>query len=136
VDVVVRAAGGVVWRSTDGVVEVVLIRRLRYDDWTFPKGKREPGESDEHCALREVEEETGLRCTLGREMPATSYVDARGRQKVVRWWEMTVAEARPWAPDDEVDEVAWVDVDAAERLLTYGRDVEVLDDFARWAGER
>jgi 8-oxo-dGTP pyrophosphatase MutT (NUDIX family) len=58
---------------------VVLVHRPRYDDWTFPKGKAHRGESDEDCALREVEEETGLRCELGEELPSTAYLDGRGR---------------------------------------------------------
>jgi len=81
---VVRAAGGVVIR--DGAV--VLVHRPKYDDWTFPKGKAEEGESDEDCALREVHEETGLRCALAEELGATEYVDGSGRPKRVRWWRM------------------------------------------------
>jgi 8-oxo-dGTP diphosphatase len=134
---VVRASGGVVWRAAeDGVVEVLLVHRPRYDDWTFPKGKADPGESDEACAVREVEEETGLRCTLGRELPSTRYVDARGRDKLVRYWEMAVAEEHERESDDEVDDIAWTGVEEAERRLSYGRDVDVLDAFARWAGVR
>jgi 8-oxo-dGTP pyrophosphatase MutT (NUDIX family) len=133
----VLAAGGVVWRHRDdGTVEVLLVHRPRNDDWTFPKGKNDAGEPDESCALREVLEETGLRCTLGPELATSRYVDGRGRPKVVRYWAMTVAEEAPWAPDDEVDMLEWLDVREAERRLTYGRDVEVLDGFARWAGVR
>ena len=69
----IRAAGGVVVRHGDGESEVLLVHRPRYDDWTFPKGKAEPGESDEECALREVAEETRLDCKLVRELPSTSY---------------------------------------------------------------
>ena len=83
-DGVVRAAGGIVAR--DG--RLLLVHRPKYDDWTFPKGKAEPGESDEACAVREVEEETGLRCELGAELPSTHYTDSRGRPKRVRWWRM------------------------------------------------
>ena len=80
----VRAGGGLVVR--DG--EVLLVHRPKYDDWTFPKGKAEAGESDEDCALREVWEETGLHCALGSELAATEYADALGRPKIVRWWLM------------------------------------------------
>ena len=134
---VVLAAGGIVWRQrADGAIEVVLVHRPRYDDWTFPKGKNDPGESDEDCAVREVEEETGLRCSLGHELVSSEYVDGRGRDKVVRYWAMTAAEEHPRAPDDEVDLVEWLTIEEAERRLSYGRDVEILDDFARWAGVR
>ncbi len=81
---VVRAAGGVPVRVADGVVEVLLVHRPRYGDWTFPKGKCEEGESDETCAIREVEEEAGLRCVLEEELPATEYLDDKGRPKRVR----------------------------------------------------
>ena len=105
---------------------VLLVHRPRYDDWTFPKGKALPDESDEETALREVEEETGLRCELGDELPTTSYVDAKGRPKRVRYWRMRPV-AGEFAPHDEVDEIAWVSpADAAERL-TYVRDLTLLD---------
>ncbi|MBA2497199.1 MAG: NUDIX hydrolase [Acidimicrobiia bacterium] len=133
----VRAAGGVVWRTVgdDGDIEVLLVHRPRYDDWTFPKGKRDGEESDEHCALREVEEESGYRCTLGHELPESSYVDGKGRAKLVRYWEMTVADGEDaFAPNHETDAIAWLAVAAAEHRLTYNRDIEVLDAFARFAG--
>ena len=134
---VVLAAGGIVWRQrSDGAIEVVLVHRPRYDDWTFPKGKNDPGESSEDCAVREVEEETGLRCSLGHELAQSEYVDSRGRDKVVRYWAMTVVEEHPHVADDEVDLVEWLAIDEAEKRLSYGRDVVVLDDFARWAGIR
>jgi 8-oxo-dGTP diphosphatase len=122
----IRAAGGVVVRETDEGSEVLVVHRPRYDDWTFPKGKAEPGESDEDCALREVEEETGLRCELDRELPDTSYVDAHGRQKRVRYWLM-----RPVAGElrflHEVDGAEWLSPEDAARRLSYARDLRVLD---------
>ena len=121
------------WRGRpDGGVDVLLVHRPKYDDWTFPKGKCDPGESDERCALREVEEETAQRCTLGRELPATRYVDNRGRDKLVRYWEMTVLEDLGFVPDDEVDGLLWINLDEAGPRLTYDRDLVVLDGFARW----
>jgi 8-oxo-dGTP diphosphatase len=115
----VRAAGGVVLR--DGLVAVV--HRPEYDDWSLPKGKLDPGESFEDAALREVEEETGLRCRLVRELPAVRY-DVRGRPKLVRYWAMELVEELPFVPNDEVDEVRWVEPAEALALLTYDRDRE------------
>jgi len=107
--------------------QVLVVHRSRYDDWSFPKGKAEPGESDEDCAVREVEEETGLRCALGRELPSTSYTDPRGRPKIVRYWVMEVVGGE-LAFEHEVESGKWVPVEEAARLLSYPRDVEVLRD--------
>ena len=127
---VVRAAGGVIVRHTaDGEPEVLLIHRPRRDDWTFPKGKLEPGESHQACALREVAEETGLRCLLGDELPPTSHVDHKGRLKVVRYFVMRPIAGEPEARY-EVDVVRWVTVDRAMRLLTYEHDRALLESFA------
>jgi 8-oxo-dGTP pyrophosphatase MutT (NUDIX family) len=120
----IRAAGGVVMRRRCGDVEVLLVHRPRYDDWTFPKGKAHRREPDSECALREVEEETRLHCELGRELPSTAYVDGRGRPKRVRYWLMSSADEA--APANEVDAVRWVGRVEAARLLTYDRDRAVL----------
>jgi 8-oxo-dGTP pyrophosphatase MutT (NUDIX family) len=133
---VVRAAGGVVWRpvaATDGPgdeVELLLVHRPKYDDWSLPKGKCDPGESDEDAAAREVLEETGLRCRMGTELDESHYADGRGRPKVVRYWTMEPVDGE-FAVNDEVDEVRWVPVAEARRLLTYERDQPVIDSFDR-----
>jgi 8-oxo-dGTP pyrophosphatase MutT (NUDIX family) len=123
---VVRAAGGVVLRrGPGGILETVLVHRPRYDDWTLPKGKLFEGETEEAAAVREVEEETGLRCKLGPEVGTTSYRDSLGRRKSARYWEMTPIDGE-LAPTNEVDEARWVPLDDAVDMLTYGRDRELL----------
>ncbi len=127
----VHAAGGLIWRERH-CVEVALIHRPRYDDWSFPKGKREGAETDTECALREVAEETGLACELGTELRTVRYRDRHGRAKQVRYWAMQLRGAAPgW--DDEVDVVCWLRPVRAARLLSYERDVAVLDSFCRLA---
>ena len=122
----IKAAGGVIVRQTaQGDVEVLLIHRPRRHDWTFPKGKVEPGETDEACALREVEEEAGLRCAFGHELPTTSHIDHKGRLKVVRYWVMRPVGGEA-APHNEVDAVRWVSVAQAGQMLTYARDRVLL----------
>jgi 8-oxo-dGTP diphosphatase len=123
---VVRAAGGVVVHNGD----VLLVHRPSYDDWTFPKGKADEGETDEACALREVAEETGLRCRLGDELPSTGYVDARGRPKRVRWWRMDLLADGGFSPNDEIDELRWATPEEAAKLLTYERDRVLLEQAA------
>jgi 8-oxo-dGTP diphosphatase len=117
----VRAAGGLVLRSGN----VLLVHRPKYDDWTFPKGKCEDGESDEDCALREVREETGLHCELVEEAATTEYVDSRGRPKRVRWWVMEPLEGT-FTPTDEVDDIQWASPADAAQLLSYSRDLDLL----------
>jgi 8-oxo-dGTP diphosphatase len=132
--VTVQAAGGIVARrGADGRVEVLVVHRPRYDDWSFPKGKLEPGETHEHAAVREVAEETGLRCTLGAELPPSRYVDRHGRPKVVRYWVMTpVPGSEPVRePDDEVDELRWIPAAEAAAVLTYDADRALLAGFLR-----
>jgi 8-oxo-dGTP diphosphatase len=127
---VVRAAGGVVVRP-DGTVAVV--HRPKYDDWSLPKGKLEPGEEPSEGALREVEEETGTRCRLVRSLLTTEYTDHRGRPKVVDYWLMEVVDGdgEAFVPNDEVDEVRWLRPRTAVRLLTYERDRDLVRAVSR-----
>ena len=121
---VVRAAGGVVTRpAPGGGVEVLVVHRPRYDDWSLPKGKAEPGERDEDTAVREVEEETGYRCTLGTELPTVRDQDRRGRQKQVLFRLMSAPrEEQAFVANDEVDERRWISPTAPATLLSYDAD--------------
>ena len=123
-DGVIRASGGLIVR--DG--RVVAVHRARYDDWSLPKGKAHPGETDEDCALREIQEETGLRVTLDEELATTRHLDAQGRPKRIRWWRMTPLSGE-FTPTEEVDDLRWLTPDEARELLTYPRDVELLDSL-------
>jgi 8-oxo-dGTP pyrophosphatase MutT (NUDIX family) len=122
----VRAAGGVVLRKEPSGVVLIVVHRPRYDDWSLPKGKLLPGESHRDAALREVEEETGLGCELGEELPEVSYVDSLGRPKVVRYWTMRPVAEGAFRPTPEVDEVRWVSLHEASDLLTYPHDRELV----------
>jgi 8-oxo-dGTP diphosphatase len=124
----VKAAGGVVRRREAGGPVVAVAHRPRYDDWSFPKGKLEPGESWEDAAVREVHEEIGMRCRLGRELPPAEYDVGAGR-KVVRYWLME-PESGAFAPNEEVDEVRWLSPAEAERLLTHPHDRELAREVA------
>ncbi len=122
----IEAAGGVVTREDDDGTEVAVVHRPRYDDWSFPKGKLDPGETFEDAALREVREETGLVCKLGAELASARYEDNKGRPKVVRYWLMRIVDDPGFEPNDEVDELRWTTPAAARELLTYERDRELL----------
>jgi len=121
----IEAAGGVVLRQGEEAIEICVVHRPRYGDWTLPKGKLEPDESFEEAALREVEEETGLRCELGREIESTDYTDGKGRPKIVRYWLMEVLDGG-FEPNDEVDEVRWMTAPEAVDALSYERDRELV----------
>jgi 8-oxo-dGTP pyrophosphatase MutT (NUDIX family) len=123
----VRAAGGLVRRRDEqGAVQILVVHRPAYDDWSFPKGKLEHDEREEEAALREVEEETGLRCRLEREVTTTRYRDSRDRPKTVRYWLMTPVGGRLQAAN-EVDDARFVGLAEAGALLTYARDRELLE---------
>ena len=131
---VVRAAGGLVWRDRGPVREVLIVHRVQYDDWSFPKGKLDPGETWEQAARREVHEETGIVARLGAELASTDYIDHKGRPKRARYWEMTVVSDDGFEPGDEISARAWVAVDELAERLTYERDVEVLESLVAVLG--
>ncbi|MDN5791265.1 MAG: NUDIX hydrolase [Micrococcales bacterium] len=126
---VIPAAGTLPWRRRDGTLEVALVHRPKYDDWSWPKGKLDPGEHAHVTAVRETAEETGLHVHLGIPLPSTAYpiLDPRGEpaRKQVHYWAATVA-GGSGVLEHEIDEVAWVDVRAASDRLDYTRDREQL----------
>jgi 8-oxo-dGTP diphosphatase len=121
----VLAAGGVVVRGDVEGRQALVVHRPKYKDWSLPKGKLDPGESFEQAAVREVREETGFSCELGAPLGEVSYRDRKGRPKLVRYWLMKPVEGE-FAPNDEVDEVRWVDAEEAASLLNYERDSELV----------
>jgi 8-oxo-dGTP diphosphatase len=124
---VVRAAGGVVYRTDgkNGGLDVVLIHRPAYDDWSLPKGKLKEGETLEAAALREVQEETGLQCLIARCLGTLDYIDRRGREKVVWYWLMRSI-GGTFKPIPEVDRMKWMPFEAAVDKLSYDHDRELL----------
>ena len=123
---IIRAGGGLVVRKSGGSMEVALVHRPAREDWSYPKGKLDEGETLEDCALREVLEETGLVFRLGRFLGHTEYHDRKNRPKVVAYWVMTVERDEGFAANDEVDELRWLSLDGASTLLSYPRDGELL----------
>jgi 8-oxo-dGTP diphosphatase len=126
----VRAAGGVLVRSGPAGPEVAVIHRPKYGDWSLPKGKLDAGEDYEQAALREVEEETGMRAELGPELSPISYRDRKGRTKLVRYWLMRVVEGE-FRPGQEVDELRWLDPDSAQELLSYTHDAKLVREASK-----
>lgn len=130
----VPAAGAVLWRSSDdasgeGVTEVAVIHRPRYDDWSLPKGKVEFDETDPVAAVREVHEETGYTAQLGRRLGSISYDIAQGTKRV--WYWAARATGGDFTPNDEVDKLIWLPVTAAMDQLQYSQDRKVLRRFAK-----
>ena len=122
---VVQAAGGLVIRRDQGTLRLAVVHRPMHQDWSFPKGKLEEGETFDEAARREVQEEIGMSCRLIRFIGHTEYVDRKGRAKAVAYWVME-ATGGSFTPNLEVDELRWVPLDEAYRLLTYPRDRELV----------
>jgi 8-oxo-dGTP diphosphatase len=131
-DEVISAAGALVWRPGAGHgpadVEVVLVHRPKYDDWSYPKGKREPGEHVLCTAVREVAEETGLRVSLGRPLPSSVY-QVGAHVKQVSYWAARCVGSDGFVPGDEVDQLAWLPAAGLSARLSYRRDMTLADQF-------
>lgn len=126
----ITAAGAILWRPGADGPEVALIHRPKKSDWSFPKGKPEPGESVEQTARREVLEETGMAPVLGTRLPAVRYLKG-WRLKRVDYWSATVDGPAEFVANNEVDRLDWLAVPAARERLTYRRDQRLLDAFVR-----
>ena len=124
-DAEVLAAGGLVLRDD----HVAVVHRPKYDDWSFPKGKLDEGEDFEQAALREVWEETGLRCTIDRQLGDTRYHDRKDRSKLVRYFEMR-PESGEFTPNEEVDELRWIPLRDAGDVLSYAFDRELAEKLS------
>jgi len=122
---IVQAAGGLVVRRHSGALQIVVVHRPVHQDWSFPKGKLDGGETFELAALREVREETGMSCRLLRFIGHTEYVDRKGRPKAVAYWVMA-AVGGFFTPNEEVDELRWLALEEAAHTLTYHHDRELV----------
>ncbi|MFY9262339.1 MAG: NUDIX hydrolase [Actinomycetaceae bacterium] len=132
----IRAAGALVWRPRGRTIEVLLVHRPRYDDWSFPKGKLKPGETIRECCIREIKEETGVNITLGVPAGWCYYETPEGNWKEVRYWMASVADPdRPsirarkkvrLASPKEIDEARWVKYKRAKKMLTIADDLDML----------
>lgn len=132
----VSAAGAVVLRKDNGG-EVLLVHRPKYDDWSWPKGKQDPGEHITSTAVREVLEETGVEIRLDRPLGRQLYAVSGGRAKTVAYWVGRVLgdpDVSAYPANDEIDQVSWVEIDKARQLLTYADDIDLLDDVVRGPG--
>jgi 8-oxo-(d)GTP phosphatase len=126
----IRAAGAIIWRENSPFdLEVLVIHRPQYDDWTFPKGKVDDGESSIAAAYREVKEETGVDAVFGQYLGTTSYKVEENKKKVKYWMARAKSETTPFVPNSEVDKIEWVDTKTARHFLTHDEDRDLLDDF-------
>jgi 8-oxo-dGTP diphosphatase len=127
----VVAAGALLWRKEKDGLKVLLIHRGRYDDWSWPKGKLDKGEGIAEAAVREIQEETGLKVSLGPKLFESKYSLDNGSKKVVHYWSAKVSDKslknQHFAPDEEVSSFKWVSVSEAKKMLTYEHDNDPLD---------
>ncbi|WP_042373354.1 NUDIX hydrolase [Streptacidiphilus neutrinimicus] len=128
----IKAAGVVLWREKGNGLELALVHRPKYDDWSFPKGKLEPGEKHREAALREAREETGMTVLLGRRLPTQHYL-FRDRIKRVRYWSATLLSGR-FVPNREVDALRWLPVAQARAQLSYEHDRSLVDALREQLG--
>jgi 8-oxo-dGTP diphosphatase len=145
----IRAAGGIIYKKSTFVnfdsldlsineCEIIIIHRPKYEDWSLPKGKAEYGESYLDCAIREVEEETGLYCSVESELTDVTYIDRGGNDKLVKYYVMTEVGSETENPHPsivafgEVDVVSWTKISNTYDILTYDRDREVVDKFKKY----
>ncbi|MXW41977.1 MAG: NUDIX hydrolase [Acidimicrobiia bacterium] len=135
---VILGGGGFITRQFFGdlssnTLEVLMVHRPKHQDWSLPAGKLDRGEDLAECALREVHEETGYVCELGRELGSVDYLDQRGRMHQVHYWEMDVVDGS-FAPNSEVDHIMWVPLEEASDYFSNPRDVQILNIFMTLAG--
>ncbi len=126
----IKAAGAVLWREeTPFELEILLVHRPQYDDWSFPKGKVEDGESAIAASYREVMEETGHAAIFGQYLGSSSYKTGEGKKKVKYWMAHALPATNPFSPNNEVDKIEWVSIKEARHFLTYDEDRDILDEF-------
>ena len=137
-DAAVLAAGALIWRLHRGELQVLVIHRPRYDDWSFPKGKLDEDETLPECAVREIAEEVGLKIRLGVPLPITRYeVTKRNKSgpatriKEVWYWAAEIMEGPPRPDGEECDDARWVGTAQAQQMLTNPGDLEPLEELQR-----
>lgn len=131
----IHAAGIICWRETKGSIEVLLVHRPKYTDWTFPKGKQDPGEYLPETAVREMREETGISLKLGRPIAQISYSIENNEEKIVHYWSSKAREKawkkKKFRANDEISEISWEKAEAAMSKLSYKHDQDLLSDVIK-----